>query len=188
MVSSEDKIVRYQDIKLEEKQVTGYVVNGKFYGNNEDVARYILCTHRPCMKCGKDAPKSRTTCDDCSQAYAVERWELSEKVPISEGELLFYSESLGEYMNEGEVADYCYDNSCNERGLLLYHCTREDPPQVDLCSLYENVTPEDFCVTDMWSLEIEEACDKLNALMAATPVDSYKPSKIAVSITDRGED
>lgn len=48
--------------------ITGWVSRtGIFYGNDERIARYAGCTHRPCETedCGKPTEKTYIYCDDC---------------------------------------------------------------------------------------------------------------------------
>lgn len=180
---SEEKI-RYQDLKLEKVSIEGYRVGGAFY-TTEESAKYAACTHRPCESCGADARKSRVYCDECSIKLDVARWEKAGKLPHDKGEGFFYSDFLDEYFSSIDEADErCEEDGLDIKDLLLYHCRRENPPQVDLDDLYGDITPEESDPSEMYTNEILIACDSLNKLIREHPVNSFVPSKIAVELPD----
>lgn len=173
--------LNYKDAKPEKTTVTGYVINGRFWGDYEHKARMEMCTHVDCESCGKEIEKRYRNCDDCRHKAKVESWEKSEKRKPSESDVWYYSELLEEYYQDIDSAlDDCEDSDIKIKDLLLYHCARESPPQVDLDSIYEGITPEDFTIDDMITDEIAEACDRLNKLIADHPVNCFMPTKIGV--------
>jgi len=176
--------LNYKDVKLDKATINGYVVNGKFWGDNERFAKMDACTHIDCEKCGKEILKACRICDECFVKSDIDKWEKSEKREISHSDLGYYSKLLDKFYYElHEIEDDCeYEslgiNDLND--LLLYHIERESPPEVDLSDIYENVMPDDFSTEDMATDEIIEACKKLNELIASHPLNSFYPTKIGV--------
>jgi len=184
---SEDYL-HYDDVKLEYKTVTGLVDSHvRFWGNNEDSYRYTQCTHRQCATdgCNNATEKYRNFCESCSEKMAVEEYKKAPKAKYDTCEEFFYSNLTGEYY---ESIDYAEDEA-HERGITiedmrLYHCERESAPYVDLENVYEGITPEEFDPCEMWTDEIQAACDRLNKLLADHPVNCLNPSKVALDTSD----
>jgi hypothetical protein len=175
------KKLNYKDAKPEKTTVSGYVVNGHFFGNNEGYAKMQMCTHVDCESCGKEIKKGYRNCEDCQHSKKVEKWESSEKRVQSPSDYGYYSELLGKYyFDTDEMRDDCHFEGLQIKDLLLYHLDREPAPSVDIEDVYEGITPEDLTVDDMITKEISDACDKLNKLIAEHPVNCFMPTKIGV--------
>lgn len=72
--------------------VTGWVSrNGRFYGEDERLARYDGCTHRACEKCGQPSEKSWLVCKPCRDKQDLERFNA---MPEREwdGKAMLYSD------------------------------------------------------------------------------------------------
>lgn len=173
--------LNYKDAKPQKTTVTGYVINGRFWGDYEHQAKMEMCTHVDCESCGKEIEKRYRNCDDCRHKAKVEKWEKSEKRNQSPSDYGYYSELLDKYYwDTDEMEDDCHEEGLQIKDLLLYHVEREPAPEVDLDSIYEGLTPEDFTIDDMITDEIAEACDRLNKLISEHPVNCFMPTKIGV--------
>jgi hypothetical protein len=55
--------------------ITGWISSdGRFYGDNEHLARYAGCTHRKCRTCDNIVEKCYIYCDSCTHKQALERY------------------------------------------------------------------------------------------------------------------
>ena len=78
--------------------VTGWVdSDGKFWGDDEQAAKYASCTHRYCRQCQAPTPKYYVVCESCKQASAVRTYE---SLPVEEwdGESPLYSDAKDEWV------------------------------------------------------------------------------------------
>lgn len=89
------------------ENISGWVSrNGRFFGKQEDVARYDGCTHRACRDCGTATIKHYLICDDCSEKKKAARYEKLETAVWDEDGML-YSDVADRYFSSWEeVADY----------------------------------------------------------------------------------
>lgn len=172
--------LHYDDVVLERKTVTGIVLDGRFYGDEEHIARWQKCTHISCEKCGKHTEKHYRICLDCREESAVEKWKNAEKRPVSKEDQCYYSDSLGEYFSGIEDIEE-HEHGVNPEELRLYHCERSSAPEIDLTGVYEDLIPDGLDIDDMITEEIADAAERLNRLMSEHPVNSFFPTKIAVT-------
>lgn len=186
--SMSDKYLHYKDVPLVRKTITGLVdSHGRFWGDHEESYRYTECTHRDCATkgCNTPTPKHRNYCEECSEKIDIEKWQKAPKLPVGQGEDFYYSDALDKYFsNWDEIEEESEETGVSIEDMRLYHCQREAPPEVDLDSVYEDVTPEDFCSSDMWTAEIQQACDILNRLLETHPVNCFRPSNYAVDLSE----
>ena len=173
--------MNYKDAKPKKTTITGYIINGRFCGDYEHMAKMEMCTHVDCESCGKEIEKKYRVCDDCKHKSKVEKWEKSEKRNQSPSDYGYYSDLLDKYyFDTDELEEDCIEDGLQVKDLLLYHVDRELAPEVDLESIFEDITPEELTVGEMITEEIFEACKHLNKLIADHPVNSFMPTEIGV--------
>lgn len=153
--------------------VTGWVSSkGRFYGSNEDLARYDGCTHRKCKECNALIPKWYTHCDFCRAERDVKRWESLPRKDWNCEDAL-YSESCDVYfLDIDQLSDYCLDHDIGVEQLRLVICEPISLSQID-SSYWHDELAEDQELP--W--EVEEAMEKLNEVIRAQPAVSWSPGK-----------
>lgn len=161
--------------------VTGWVSRtGRFWGNDERMARYDGSTHKRC-ECGAII-EQRSYCRKCSDRKEVERWQAMPEVEWNGSDYL-YSQTADQYFrDEQEIADYCadFDEPCTPDDLRLVICTPNYLREVDLCEDNSEEMPEDgdeSCFTE----DVQEALEALNKAIreSRTPAQaiSWSPGK-----------
>lgn len=157
------EIVRYDSPEAARQvTVTGWVsLHGRFYGNDEHIARWDGCTHTVC-DCGELADKGYTRCERCRAAAIVKQWEA---MPIVEwdGETPF-CEHDGDrfFFDEDSFYDWCDDEGIDPTEVRLVLCEGRRFRTVDTDYWCDDL-PEDGELPDA----IRDALDALNAAIRA---------------------
>ena len=175
------------------KTVTGWVSRtGRFWGDDERMARFDGSTHRRC-ECG-EVVGQHSYCRICSERKEVEKFEA---MPEAEwdGVAMLYSQVADQYFrDENELADYCSDcdEPCTPDDLRLIICKPNYLREVDLCEDNCDEMPEDgdeSCLPDA----VQEALEVLNKAIreSRTPEQAIswspgktKPKAGSIDITD----
>ncbi len=158
----DDKIILSTSDEAAQKiTVTGWVSrNGRFYGEDEDLARYDGCTHRPCQTCGEPAERSYIACKKCRKVFEKERYlKMPEKAWDGEGFL--WSEALDMYFRSVEdIEDHLDSEEIDEPfDLLLVLCEPRYASQIEGDDHFCDDLPEDT--------ELEDVAPKLSAALDA---------------------
>lgn len=175
-----DKIIMYDsDEAAQYETVKGWVAaDGRFYGENEDLARYAGCTHRPCKQCGEPTNKNWMFCYKCRREKELAKYnELPTE--IWDGQSFVYSETLDEYFDDMDsFLDAMFDRDMRIKDAMLVHCKQVKPRDLDPDDIYQDDLPEDTGLP----AEIYEAFEELNKLVAKHFPESWYPDKIAVDM------
>lgn len=168
------------------KTVTGWVSSsGRFWGDDEHMARYDGCTHVTCKKCGA-VHEVRSYCRVC---YEEGRLEKFRAMPFAawNGTDMLYSMTLDEYTNSaGQIAEYCADHGVSLDDLRLVICTPNFASEIDANDHFSDDLPEDGGVP----AELDAAVDALNAVIRAMrekgePL-SWSPGKFRPTVESLG--
>lgn len=133
---------------------------GRFFGQDEDSARYSSSTHKRC-DCGDLMPRYYTSCSKCSlkKRYAeytnfeVVEWDGVAPLADHASDQFFFSED--------EITDYCYDNEIETSDLMLVLCEPNYVTELDIDNLFENEEwPED--VDPEYPDAVKEAIENVN--------------------------
>lgn len=175
MNKPEEKIVPYDSPEAASiKTVIGWVSRtGRFWGNDEHMARYDGCTHMPCGTCG-ELIEVRSYCKPCSLNKEIKRWESMPKRDWDGDESLYSQKNDVWFWNLDELSEYCEEHQCTSQSLRLIIGEPVYASQIDPMDHYASYLPEDGDLPN----EIEEAFEKLNAAIknCSTPL-SYIPGK-----------
>lgn len=174
-----EKIVPYDSAEAASIQtVTGWVSrSGRFWGNDEHMARYDGCTHRKCDACETMIPvRGYTICDQCRETKEIEKWQA---MPRQEwdGKSLLYSQAADVFFQDSDdLSCHCEENECTPQSLRLVICDPQYARQIDAEDHYSDELPEDGDLPP----ELEEAFERLNEAIKAcrTPL-SWIPGKFA---------
>ena len=137
---------------------------GRYFGNDERIARYSGCTHRKCERCNELTDKSRTVCTKCWNEMQVEKYH---KMPTKmwDGKAMLYSQSADRYFNDLEEAEnWLGDEQEILDDLRLIVCEPRYATQIDVENFYCDDMPEDTTIYDTHP-ELVKAFDELNKVI-----------------------
>jgi len=173
---SNEKVVPYDSPEAASiKTVTGWVDrHGRFWGNDEHMARWSGCTHQKCPKCGS-LKKARGYCKPCHEAGEIEKWQAMPRMPW-DGMAMLYSQAADRYFSDIEaVDDYCNDSKSDVESLRLVICTPNIALPIDPEEHYSDDMPEDG---GNLPIALQEAFAALNdAIRACAEPLSWSPGK-----------
>lgn len=80
--------------------VTGWLSrDGRFYGDDERLARWAGSTHAVCEACGTTTTKSWTKCEACREKADIERFSAMPEAPW-DGKAMLYSDRFDAFYSE----------------------------------------------------------------------------------------
>lgn len=161
--------------------------DGRFYGDDERLARWAGATHIIC-ECGKPARKSYTCCDECQSKRATERWLALPIVVWDEVTPLCIYQDDTYFFGLDEVIDHCEANDLDIENLQLVVCEPSHLRQIDE-DYWEDELPEDGelptpiqLALDALNKAIEEHGDEISWHGGKQRVQLSMPP-----VTDRGD-
>lgn len=171
--------------------VEGWVSrHGRFYGKNEEFAKYDGCTHRYCKQCGTIIEKSHVICKTCIEKGEDEKYFGLKEVDW-DGILPLYSDSLDKYYFPYFIEDIEYDYEDDvyyKEDISLEEYIKKLKLYIAEPYYCSEIDPKDYYINDLpeneeLPLEIEEAFRILNEAIkkCKTPI-CYYPTKKRVSI------
>ncbi|OWF73668.1 hypothetical protein B4902_06615 [Yersinia frederiksenii] len=163
------------------KTVTGWTSSdGRFFGNNEDLARYAGSTHRKCHN-NPEHPiyPVNSYCDIC---HAENRKEKFHAFPRKqwEGEPLTIDCDDRFFFDADDLRDYCTEHLVLPHELELVICEPNYPSEIDGNDFFCDSLPDDGELPS----ELQEAFDALNAAIRKSGPLSWSAGKYAVIIPD----
>jgi len=158
--------------------IEGWVdCNGRFWGKDEQAARWSGCTHIACRNCGKPTPKNYTICEDCREKKDIERYEKKDRKQW-DGETPLYSEFIDKYFFDGDdLLDYLYVTEKSSESLRLVICCPIYLSQITEDGFYDDL-PEDGELPE----DVVKAIDALNDVIREQEPVSWSPGRYAAEI------
>lgn len=160
------------------RTVTGWVSrNGRFWGDDERIARYDGCTHGVC-ECGATMEKHWTKCEACRNASALERFAQKPRADW-DGSTPLYSDAAERYFFcNSELADFIEDEYEGDiESLRLVICEPNHARPLDPDNWADDL-PEDGDLPD----ELEAAIKALNEIVRTLEPLSWSAGKYVASI------
>lgn len=177
-MTTEKQIVMYDsDDAARIKTVTGWVSRtGRFWGNDEHMARYDGSTHKVC-ECG-EVVENRSYCRKCSERKEHEKYLAMPSIAWDGKAPLNLHGTDTYFFDEDSLLDHCADVGCQPQDLPLVICVPLFATPIEGSEHYSDDLPEDGELP----AELEEAFRVLNAAIQAckTPLCWY-PGKQSVS-------
>lgn len=160
--------------------VTGWVsADGRFFGQDENLARFCGATHRRCEK-NPDHPvhEVRSYCEQCHSdsrakvfaAMPTKDWE-GEPLVCFDGDLYFFdADSLRDYILDGDI---------DVTDLRLCICIPNYPCEIDPSDHFCDDLPEDGEIRDD---QLVAAFDLLNEMIRKSEPLSWSQGKFAATL------
>lgn len=147
-------------------KVTGWVSrHGRFFGDNEQAARYDGCTHKQC-DCGKAYVRSRTMCEACGMRERLARFEAMPYIEWDGSTPLCLFDDDQYFFSEEGILEYCEDRGLTPESLRFVVCEPEYARELDADDMFVDILPEDMTIEDV-APELADAFAKLNDTIKA---------------------
>jgi hypothetical protein len=161
--------------------VTGWVSrDGRFYGDDERLARWAGSTHVKCDECDAVMEKLWIKCRKCREKKAHEaylkfpekEWDGVSPLALHDTDTYFW--------DWGDVVSYAEDTNQNPSNLCLVFCTPIKPALLDANEMFCDQLAEDGEVEDDAILAAIEALNQ--AIKNAKPFSWY-PGKVKADVS-----
>ena len=136
--------------------------SGRYFGEDERLARADGCTHNACTSCGAPAEKYRLYCDACQAKRDAERWEALPLVEWDGETPLCIYRGDTYFFDIDQVRDYAENSGekVSELRLVLCKPVRARRLEVDYWA-------DDLVEGDDAPSWLEDAVDEFNEVIAA---------------------
>lgn len=184
-MQSEEKIhYKNAPVKYVENAKGWVAKDGRFWGENEHMARWTSCDVLDCAteKCNNTVDvRSSTFCDSCSENKRIEKFEALERKEW-DGSTPLYSDSCDTYFFcLASLNGYMEENDVTVNDLQLVICEPIHMRQFDECSLLDDLH-EDAEIP----VAVSDAAEALNkAIREHGQAMSWTPSKYAAVISHK---
>ena len=156
------KILYTSDEAASLKTITGWVSSsGRFFGDDEHLARWEGCTHIICdCACGAEVERRYTSCSSCRYKAELSRYQALE-FKEWQGEPLTLFNRDEYFWDEDEIIDYCETYGLQPAGLMLVICEPILPVEIDPDVCWSDLLPEGESLRSL-DPELWKAFDALN--------------------------
>ncbi|MGN8120390.1 hypothetical protein ACTJK9_01365 [Pseudomonas sp. 22082] len=177
----EEKVVMYESPEAASIQtLTGWVAaDGRFWGNDEHMARWCGATHRRCEKNPEHAIyEVRSYCREC---YEESRQAKFAAMPVKEwaGEPLVIFDGDRYFFDEDSLRDYLIDSDIELADVQLCICEPNYPREIDPEDHFIDDLPEDGEIRDD---ELLAAFDLLNEMIRQSQPLSWSEGEFAARL------
>lgn len=179
-MKTQKMILRDSDEAASIQTVTGWVSSsGRFWGNDEAMARYDGSTHQKCPK-NPDHPviSNQSYCEVCHEEKQNEAYSKMERKPWN-GEPLCVWYTDRYFFDAESIADYCEEHQVAVSDLKLVICLPNYPSEVDGSDIFCDDLPEDGELPS----DLEDAFNALNKAIKNSPPLSWSPGNVAAIVT-----
>lgn len=163
------------------KTVTGWVSRiGRFWGDDEHMARFDGSTHRKCNGCG-EMVSHQSYCRVCSDKRSEDMFLAMPRVKW-DGTSMIYSDSRDRYYSDpAEALEEVLEEGETLEDLRLIICVPEYLHQLDSETWVDDL-PEDGELPS----EVDAALDALNMAIREAGPSCWRPGKVALDLTTIG--
>lgn len=162
--------------------VTGWVsANGRFWGNDEDMARYDGATHQKCIQ--KAEHPIYEINGYCRACWDEKQQAVYADMPAEpyNGDACVVFDTEQYFWDEEGIFDHCIDNDVNPADLQLVHCTPNYAAPIDGNEYVSDDLPEDGELPQ----ELQDAFDALNEVInSKAHVLSWSQGKVKAVLPD----
>jgi hypothetical protein len=160
--------------------VSGWVsADGRFFGEDENLARYCGATHRSCNANPEhQIYEVNSYCKECHQERRQAKFAAMQIKEWS-GEPLVIFDSDQYFFDEDHLRDYLIDSDIDLADLQLCICEPNYPRPIDPSDVFSDDLPEDGEIRDD---QLEAAFDLLNEMIRKAEPLSWSEGKFAASL------
>lgn len=153
------------------KTVKGWVSStGRFWGKDENMARYEGSTHKLC-DCGGVMKKGYTKCEACQARAHLGAYFKMPEVPFDKAGFPVYDDVSEEYFfDEDSIEEYLEEHDKKPEDLKLYICDANNPSEIDT-EFWDDILPEDGDIPSA----VQIALDALNKTLRESKPWSWSP-------------
>lgn len=178
---NEDEVVLYDsdDAAKFVTGISGWVSRtGKFFGEDESLARWSGATHHKCESCDNIISiRGRAKCYGCTESDKAERYSKLEKVKW-DGKTPIYCEVNDKYFfDESDLADFIENSTLQYKELRPYLCKPVKYSQLD-----EDFFQDDLCEERELDESLVKAIEEFNKAAELAPTSCWEQSSMAVYI------
>ena len=166
------------------RTVRGWVSSdGKFWGDNEHLARFSGSTHEKCETEGcENLVEKRlfyTVCDECRDAAKVKKFDSYPTVPWDgETPLMLYDSDIF-FFDSDSILYFCEENEMDPVELKVLLCNPVPYPRFDIDNFLAGVMSEDGDIPE----EVIDAADKLNSALSKMEPQLWESTDVAVILS-----
>ena len=151
--------------------------SGRFWGEDERMARFDGCTHKNCDTCG-GLVRINSYCRPCYDAmrdekfksFEIKEWDGQTPLNIWGEDVFFFCEE--------DLEDYCIDNDITPDQLQLVFCIGKNINTIDEGQLLDSLHEDAELPKD-----VSDALDRLNKAILAAGPQTYFPGNIAARVS-----
>ncbi|MFJ5159479.1 hypothetical protein ACIP6T_09900 [Pantoea sp. NPDC088449] len=184
-IQTKPVVVMYESDEAASIQtLTGWVDrSGRFWGQDEHMARYCGSTHRICDKNPDHGIRaSNGYCEKCWEASRQEKFiGLERKVWAGEPLVIFDDDTY--FFDAESLVDHCLENNVLPSELKLLICTPNYPREIDMNDHFEDIIPDGGDHHDIPEA-IWLAAEALNKAIRESEPISWCGSEYAAIISD----
>lgn len=161
--------------------ISGWVSSdGRFFGKDENLARYAGCTHKKCDSCDNYANKGWIYCEDCRRKRAAERWEALPHQYWDGKTAICTWDGDKYFFDEGELMDWLDENELNGSDVHLVFCESIEYRQIEYGYWGEDAHED-------WEppKKLVEAVERLNKVIRELKPHTYTAGSAPHMITRR---
>jgi len=157
--------------------ISGWVSrDGRFFGDNEHLARYCGCTHIKCKTCGH-IHAHNSYCEPCAKVRIEERFSTYERKEWDGETPLSINGTDVYFFDSDELQNWLKDNDEQLENLQLVLCKPISMNHLDEDYFLENLH-EDAEIPE----PLQEAIDHLNEIIRSLPTQCWEPDKYAAVV------
>jgi len=174
MTSVQNIILAESDEAASIQTVTGWVSSdGKFWGNDERMARYAGSTHKICENNPEHGiVDQRSWCKACRAEKMEKRWnEMPKEEYTPEAFPLHLYDTDRYFFDVEDLVYWLEENNIKPEDVRLTKCKPAYPDQIDPDEHFCDILPEDGEVPE----DVREAFEKLNEVLKKSEPFSWFP-------------
>ncbi len=159
--------------------ISGWVSSdGRFYGDDERLARWAGCTHKKCPNCDGIYERS-SWCKPCQEKKNIDKFNSLEKKQWDGDTPLALNDGDEYFFSAEDLHDFIDEHQLNLADLQLVLCKPVEMSLIDESQLLDDLH-EDAELTD----EVAEALKVLNSAIQKHPTSCWEHDKYAAIVTD----
>lgn len=183
------KMTKYYDDSLESLGITYFksprgkeLWEGPFHIlDSEHLARWDACDMMRCSKCGNEYRKN-SWCEKCHWSRRKERFEnFPSESWNGEGAVALFDDDRF-FFSWDEVEEYCEEEDCQLKDLMLVHCRRVEFPYLELDELWCDYLPNDSEPAEYIPQEVLEWEEKINRFLDSYQANLWEPIDLKVDV------